>query len=274
MSTDFVGFGAGRMRSVRRVLRLGAKLGNEDMPSVASRYRGVGGPSGKLVGVRLLPTTGEVWLRLDRRRPGSRAPWKHEVWTLALNGGQAPTPTPDAIELVRDMRVSCHDGYIGRLKGLTIDSEAGLAMELMVQVRNDVLAEVDLPTSPLAPLLPSTGKLLLLAPRMATKTERTPSALPFGGPELALHLDASVEQIASASVLRRDEDIAADILAMLNANRAFDPYTPNLRVSVSDGEVALAGRVPDARLRASIEQDVWHVQGVFAVHNELRVNGG
>jgi BON domain-containing protein len=262
------------MRSVRRVLRLGAKIGNEDIPSVASRYRGVGGPSGRLVGVRLLPATGEVWLRLDRRRPGSRVPWNHQIWTLALNAKQAPTPTPDAIELVRDMRVSCHDGYIGRLKGLTIDADAGLAMELMVQVRNDVLADVDLPTSPLAPLLPFAGKLLLLAPRMASKTKRTPSTLPFAGPDLALDLDASAEQIASASVFRRDEDITADILAMLNANRAFDAYISNLRVTVSDGEVLLEGRLPSARLRASIEQDVWHVQGVFAVHNELRVNGG
>src|SRR5579862_8505029 len=139
MYTDALGFSGGRVRSVRRVLRLGAKLGNEDIPSVASRYRGVGGPAGKLVGVRLLPATGEAWLRLERHRLGSRVPWNHEIWTLALNPTQAPTPTPDAIELVRDMRVSCHDGYVGRLKGITIDSDAGLVMELMVQVRNDVL---------------------------------------------------------------------------------------------------------------------------------------
>ncbi len=273
MYTDFSGLTAGRMRSVRRVLRLGAKIRGEDVTSVAARYRGVGGPAGKLVGVRLLPASGEVWLRLERRRPGSRMPWKHQIWTLALNAKQAPTPTPDAIELLPDMRVSCHDGYIGRLEGITIDAGAGLAMELLVHVRNDVLADVDLPTSPLAPLLSSAGKHLLLAPRMATATKRVQSALPFFGPDLALHLDASVEQIASGSILRRDEDIAADIYAMLDANRAFDPYTAGISVSVVDGDVVLTGRVPAARLRASIEQDVWHVPGVFAVHNELRVNG-
>ena len=92
--------------------------------------------------------------------------------------------------------------------------------------------------------------------------------------ELTLLELTSVEQIAAGSVLRRDEDVAADILAMLNANRAFDPYTAGINVTVVDGDVLLEGRLPSARIRASIEQDVWHVQGVFAVHNELRVNGG
>ena len=261
------------MYAVRRVLRLGEKIRGEDVPSVPSRFRGVSGPSGKLVGVRLRPATGEVWLRIERRPPGSHAPWKHEVWTVALNGTQAPAPTPDAVELVGDMRVYCHDGYIGRLEGITIEAQPGVAIELLVHVRGDVLADVDLPTSRLAPLLRVAGQHLLLAPSAATATKPEPHPLPFSGPSLALHLDASVEQVAAGSVLRNDADVAADVLAILSANPAAAPYTPGIHVRVRDGDVVLEGSVPSPRHKASIEQDVWHVPGVFALHNELHVTG-
>ncbi|HEV2404264.1 MAG TPA: hypothetical protein VGR88_02360, partial [Ktedonobacterales bacterium] len=40
---------------LRRVLRFGQKIRGDDVPTAPQRYRGVDGPSGKLVGARLRP---------------------------------------------------------------------------------------------------------------------------------------------------------------------------------------------------------------------------
>src|SRR5262245_30797579 len=113
--------GVNGTRSVRNVLRFGSKIRGEDVPSVPQRYRGLNGPAGVLMGVRLRPATGELWLRLLRRRPGSRLPWRREIWTVALNAAQSPAPTPDSVELREGMHVHCHEGYIGRMEGVTIE---------------------------------------------------------------------------------------------------------------------------------------------------------
>ena len=44
-------------------------------------------------------------------------------------------------------------------------------------------------------------------------------------------------------------------------------------VVVRDGEATLLGTVPSARHKATAEQDAWHVPGVFAVNNDLIVQG-
>jgi osmotically-inducible protein OsmY len=42
---------------------------------------------------------------------------------------------------------------------------------------------------------------------------------------------------------------------------------------VRDGKATLLGAVPSPRHKATAEQDAWHVPGVFAVSNELIVQG-
>lgn len=265
--------GVGGTQSVRNVLRFDRKIRGEDVPSVPARYRGLNGPQGTLIGVRLRPATNEVWLRLLRRRSGARLPWSREIWTVALSATQPPAPTPDSVELLKGMHVYCHEGYIGQMEGITIDPRTGGATELLMHVRGDVLADVDLPTSPFARLLPLSGQHVLLSPTWATTTKPEPAALPFMPPQLALHLDATAEQIASCSILRRDQDLAADIWRILSANPALAPYTAGIHLNVRDGDVTIEGRVPSARHRASIEQDIWHVPGIYALHDELRVTG-
>ncbi len=263
--------GFGGIASARRVLRFGHKLRGDDVPTVPTRFRGIYGPTGRLVGVRLRPATGDLWLRMERRPPGSRLPWKHELWTVALNGEQPPAPTPDTIELRRGMRVASEEGYIGRVEGIAIDTRAGVATELLVHIRSDVLAAVDLPTSPLAPLIGVAGRRLLLSPAWAVAVKAEESTLPFSGTDATLHLNATAEQIASGAELRSDEDVAGAIWAVIAANPALAPYAPDMQVSVHDGDVTVRGTVPTPRHRASLGQDIWHVPGVIALHDELRV---
>ncbi len=250
----------------RNVLRFDSKIKGEDVPSVPERYRGLDGPSGKLAGIRLLPATGDVWLRLVRL--GRRPPFERIARTIPLNARQSPAPSPEAVELRGGMRAYCDVGYIGHLEGITVDSGSGVALELLLHVRSDVLADVESPSSPLAKLLPVAGQRLLISPAWAGSVKPQPRALPFRGDALVLHLDASPDQIASGAVLRRDEEVAGDIWDILDANPALAPHTSRLRLDVHDGTVRLYGTLPTPRHRASAEQDIWHVPGVFALHDE------
>jgi hypothetical protein len=157
------------------------------------------------------------------------------------------------------------------MEGVTIDPHAGVATEILVHIRGDVVAAVDSPTSPFARLLSLSGQHVLLAPAWATTTKPETALLPLLRPQPALHLDARVEQVAAGSILRRDADVVADIWRILVANPAIAPYTAGMQLDVHDGDVTIAGRVPSARHRASIEQDIWHVPGIFALHDELRI---
>lgn len=260
---------AGTSAPKRRVLRFDARIKGEDVPSVPERYRGLDGPSGKLVGVRLLPTTGDIWLRLVRT--GRRPPFERIVRTIPMNDRQSPAPSPEALELRGGMRVYCHEGYVGRLDGVTFDAVGGVALELLLRVRSDVLAEVETLTSPLAKLIPVAGQKLLVSPAWAGSVKPQHSSIPFRGDALSLHLDASPEQIASGTVLRRDEDVASDIWNILGANPALAPYTSRLQLDVHDGVVRLLGTLPTPRHRASADQDIWHVSGVFALQDETGV---
>lgn len=264
-SGDPGGYGGG---PVRRLLRFGQKIKGGDVPTVPDRYRGVEGPAGKLVGARIRPTTGEAWLRL--RTSELTRPWSRTKRTIPLNGGQSPTPTLDVLELRGGMRVYCHEGYIGKLEGIATDARDGVVSDLLVRIRGDVRAAIDLPTSPLAALLDVAGRLLLLPPAWAVSTKHEDTDVPFGG-GLLLQLDASPEQIEFAVRLRPDGEVAADIARILDENPAVSPYAGQIQVDVHDGDVTLRGSLPSARHRASAEQDVWHVPGVFALHNQITV---
>ena len=255
----------------RRILRFGQRVVGRDIFGPEMRRRlGGDGPSGRLMGARLRPTTGEVWLRL---RPNDmRNRWSRLIRTVALNAGQSPAPTPDTVELHGGMRIRCHEGYIGKLEGFAVDGSSGLARDLLVRVRSDVLSDVENSTSPLFKLIDVRGQRVLLSPAWAVSTTRSPSSVPFRGAGYILLLDASAEQIASASVVRSDGELSENVWAMVENNPALAPYAARLRVVVRDGEVTLLGTLPSIRHRASAEQDIWHVAGVFAVHNEVTIS--
>ena len=251
----------------RHVLRLGAKIKGDDVPTVPERYRGLDGPTGKITSARLVPATGEIWLRLLRM--SYRPPFERTIRTIPLGSRQPPAPAPDALELRGGMRIYCHEGYVGKLEGVALDTSTGLCNELLIHIRGDVLSDVETTTSPLASLLDVAGQRLLVSPAWAGSVKREASQMPFRGDVLSLHLNASPEQIASGTRLYSDEKVAGDIWSILNINPAIAPYTGRLHLEVHDGTVRIWGNLPTPRHRASAEQDIWHVPGVFALHNQI-----
>ena len=252
--------------TTRQIFRFGQKIRGENVPSVPARYRGgPGGPTGRVVAALLRPSSGEIWLRI---RP-SDAPWQRQVRTIPLNADQPPTPTPESVELRGGIRVYCHDGFAGRLEGFALDTRAGLAQQIVVRIRSNPLADVDDPSDPLFKLVEVSGQQLLLSPAWVVSATHESSGFPFGSGSTRLKLDASAEQIASGLLLRSDGELTAAIWNILDDNPAIAPSAGQLRVQVHDGDVTLRGLLPTPRHRASAEQDVWHVPGVFAVHNEI-----
>jgi hypothetical protein len=252
----------------RRILRFGQRITGADLPAAPERVRGVaGGPLGRLRGARLQARGQVAWLRL------SASELSRELRTIPLNATQGPSPTPDTLELRGGMRVRCHEGYVGRLAGLVIDPSAGLVTDLIVKVRADAMADVSLPSDPMFKLAPAQGARALVSPTWAISTARSESPVPFLSGRLTLTLDATVEQIASAAQVRGDGQVAGGIWRILGENPALAPYLGGLRVEVRNGDVTLLGALPSPRHRASAEQDIWHVAGVFALHNEVTISG-
>ncbi|MDE3230888.1 MAG: BON domain-containing protein, partial [Chloroflexota bacterium] len=226
----------------RRIFRFGQRITGQQLPTAPQRARGVDeSVLGRLRSARLRARGREAWLRL-RASDLSR-----EVRTIPINSTQAPAPTPDSLELRGGMRVRCHEGYVGRLAGLVVETSDGLVSELIVRVRNDALAEVDLSTDPMFKLVNVQGQNVMVPPTWAVSVTRSPRALPFLSPELTLRLDATVEQIASATLLRSDGELTAAVWQILNENPAIRDYQQQLRVRVRDGEVTLLGTLPSPR---------------------------
>lgn len=248
----------------RRIIRFGQRISGQLLPTAPLRARGVDDSSlGRLKGVRLRARGHEAWLRL------SASELSREMRTIPINSTQAPAPTPDALELRGSMRVRCHEGYVGRLQGFVIETHEGLISDLIVHVRSDALADVALSTDPMFKLVNVQGQEALVSPTWAVSVAQSTSVLPFVAPDLTLHLDATVEQIASAALLRTDGQLTASVWQILSENPAIAPYLARLRVHVRDGEVTLLGSLPTPRHKASAEQDVWHLIGVLAVRNEI-----
>jgi len=257
----------------RRVLRFGHQVRGDDIASISSRLRtgtaSIASPSGRLESVALLPAPGQAWLRLSR---GGRLPWqKRSLQVVPLGPTQPAQPPHDAVELRGGMRVRCHDGYVGKLEGLTVDAASGHVLDLLVRVRGDVLAEVETPVSPFAKLVPLTGQVVTVPPAWLSRVAIDKGAGPLSSDEPVAHLDASPEQIASGMLIRSDGDITADIWRLLEENPAIAPYFERIAIDVRDGSVTLRGTVPSPRHKLTVEQDVWHVPGVFSVTNNLRV---
>jgi hypothetical protein len=254
--------------TARRIFRFGGTLTGERIPTVPARYRsGPGSPSGTLVAVRLRPTTGDGWIRL---RTG-QLPWRRLVRTIPLREGQPPAPTPDTVDLRGGATVRCHDGEVGRLRGIVYDARSGLVLDLLVRVRRDIVSEVTSTRDPMAALLDLAGREILVSPTWAVSTTRESAALPLRRATTVLLLNASAEQIGAATLVRTDGQLAHGVLEAWGENPALAPYTSQLSVEAHDGDVTLSGTLPSPRQRATAEQDAWHVAGVLAVHNLIRV---
>ena len=263
----------GAMMTTQRLLRFGQKITGTDVPSVPERCRGVEGPTGRLEAVRVHPAAGMAWLVL--RHGGAPLWFEHKVRVLPAGSAQpqTPPPPPETLELRAAMRVIAHDGFVGRLEGVVLDSATGAARELLVRIRPDVLAAIDEITDPLALLLGLAGQRVLLPVAWAAGTKEDPDRAAILGRAWLLQLDATAEQIAAGTRVRTDGEIGAEIWQMLTANPGLEPHLARIQIHVQDGVVNLRGSVPTARQRASIEQDVWHVPGVAAVRNDILIEG-
>jgi hypothetical protein len=258
--------GASSGAPLRRVLRFGQRMTRDDLPfALQSEGSGVDGGIGTLVDALLTKDAGNVWLRL-----GAGGLFRAERrQTIHVSGDGPAEPPLDVVSLHGDLRVRCHEGYVGKLEGLALDLRTGEAQGLLLRVRSDVLAAITKASDPYYQLLPLAGQRVLLSPAWMRSVSRTKAALPFLPHEETLHLDASVEQVASATVVRDDADLEADITRILEENPALAPLLARISIQVRDGVVRLRGEAPTPRHIASIEQDVWHVPGVNGVRNEL-----
>ncbi len=261
-------------RRDKMVLRLGAQVHLDQLPTLPERYRQQATQSeGRLGSVLLRPDVGEVWCRLSGGLGGQVWPpaiKRVETRTVPLNDQQMPTPH-DFIELFPKMHVDCLDGEeIGRLEGIVIATATGLADALLVRIRGNMEDVVASPRDPLAALVPEQGRALMVPPEWADKSETIAQKLV--GKIAAthnLHLNATATQVAHSLQLRDDGDLQQDVYAILGKSPALAPYLSDFRVSVHDGIVTIGGATLSPRLRASVEQDIWHIPGVLGVRNML-----
>jgi hypothetical protein len=258
--------GASAGAPIRRLLQFGRRITSDDLP--LPPHAGNGGlsaVSGTLVGAWLSENARNVWLRL-----GAGGLFRAEKYQIIHVYGDGPAEPPaEALWLHGDLRVRCHEGFIGKLEGLALELRSGEALGLLVHVRSDVLAAITSASDPYQQLLPLANQRIRLPPSWIRSVSRAKAMLPFLPDEETLRLDASVEQVASATVVRDDADLEADITRILEQNAALAPLLAHITIQVRDGVVLLRGAVPTARHKASIEQDVWHVAGVNEVRNEL-----
>ncbi len=261
---------AGEPRRDRLVLRLGSQVDLNEVLSVPERYRQrLTQLAGRLGSVFLYPEAGEVWCKLSRGLGGQVWPptiKRVDARTFPMNSRQTPTPPPDAIELHPRMGVECRDGDVGRLEGIVLAGATGAAEALLVRVRSALENVVTSPLDPLAVFIPEQGQLLLVPPEWAKTAETVTHT--FGAAH-ALRIEASAAQVAHSLHLRDDGDLTQDVNAILGKSPALAPYLNDFRVAVHDGVVRLSGPALSPRLRASLEQDIWHVPGVLAVRSAL-----
>lgn len=256
----------GGMRAGRRLVRFGQKFSGADVTTIPARYRsGPNSPTGTFVAVRVRPGTGEGWVRLRART----LPWKTAIQTVPLNTVQGPVPPPESIELRGGMRVRSHDGDVGRLTGIAINLNEGLISDLIIRVRDNVVTLANPTPSPIAPLGAVAGQEVLLPPAWVVSITQETNF--FGGDEPVLLLNASPEQVASGQFVRTDGQLVADIWSLWGDNPSLYQFADQLSCAARDGDVTLTGRLPSPRHRATAEQDVWHVPGVLAVHNQIVV---
>jgi len=143
-----------------------------------------------------------------------------------------------------------------------LDGVMGRATALLVRIRRDLEDIIASPEDPLAELVEVQGQRLLLSSEWAKSPE---SVRYIFGMTHHLKLNATAAQVAHGLYLRDDGDLLHDIYAILGHNRALATYLCSLRVTVQDGAAQVSGVALSPRLRASMEQDIWHVPGVLSV---------
>lgn len=251
------------------VLRLGTNVRLGAITSLPERYRVRASQlNGKLNIIFVQPASGEGWCRLSGGVGGQIWPpsiMRVEARTFPLNDRQPSTPPPDSIDLHPHMLVECKEDYVGKLTGTVVEAATGLITALLLQVRTDIAEIITSYGDPMRVLVPHVGQLLMIAPAWI----REPDANNHANGAARLKLNATVAQVASSLVLRGDGEMLQEVWDILGKNPAVTPYLSELRVTVHDGTVTIAGRSLSPRLRASIEQNIWHIPGVLNVRNLL-----
>jgi hypothetical protein len=251
---------------VSRVLRFGQRMTRDDLPfALQAGGSGVEGAIGTLNSVQLTKDASDIWLRLGVG--GLLRPTTYQ--TIHVYGNGPSEASPDGFALHDDLRARCHEGYVGKVEGLALDLRSGETLGVLLHVRSDVLAAITRAADPFYQLLPLAGQRILVPAAWMRSVSRTKAALPFLPDEETLQLDASIEQVASATLVRADADLEVDIIHILEENPAAAPLLSHISIHVRDGVVRLRGEAPTPRHIASIEQDVWHVPGVNGVRNEM-----
>ena len=252
----------------RILLQPGKPFASGRVLSIPAPYRGkLEGAMGQIKHLWLWPQSAEVTLSVNIRK--SLLGKSEEIVPLSAGAPASRERLQQTIELHLKMPVFCTSEQqeqtryrIGQLEGLTIAARTGLANGLIVQVRAHPEEEVSRPSDPLAPLVGVAGRRLILSPAWV-------KALEHG----RLVLGAFPAQIASGVEFLSDVQIRERLWAILAENPALQPYLSWLQVEVRDGVVYLGGRLPMLRLRNSAKQDIWHVPGVVAIEDTLRVEG-
>ncbi len=257
-------------RPRRMVLRLGGAVRLAGISSIPDRWRVRASQlNGRLGVIVLQPTTSFAWCRLSEGLNGQIWPpslKRVEARVIPLNDQQPATPTPPFIDLYPQMILECHEGHVGKLYGVVIETATGIVTELVMRVPGRLGDQIPGPTDPLAALLVVEGQRVLVPPSWAKEPETSRTLL---GTTRCLKLDASAAQVSRCLVLRDDAELVQEVYAILSKNPALETFMSGVRVSVIDGAVTLAGPPLSPRLRASVEQDVWHIPGVLNVRNQL-----
>ncbi len=250
----------------RVLLQPGKPLASQRIAGIPHTYRGrLEGANGQIKHLWLWPQTAQVTVGVNVRR--GLFSKREQVVPLSAGAPVSPAASQPAVALHSKMPVFCtHEHHkearyrVGHFEGVTVAARTGLANGLIVRVRAHPEEEVSHPTDPLAPLVSVAGRRLVLSPAWVQGVEHG-----------RLVLSAFPAQVASSVEFLDDLQIRERLWAVLSENPALQPYLSWLRVDVQDGVVFLGGRLPQVRLRNSARQDIWHVPGVVAIEDMLRV---
>jgi hypothetical protein len=256
-----------RSEHARVFLQPGKLLESERIPAIPANYRERVGTNAEIEHLWLWPKTAQVTLGLKIRT----GLFSRREEMVPLSAGAPLSPKAGgAVELLSRLPVFCADEHerkkryrVGHLEGLTVAARTGLANGLVVRVRSHPEAEVQRPSDPLAQLVSVAGRRLVLPPNWV---------LAEGG-QAAIVLSGFPAQVASSVEYLDDIQVRERLWAILNENPALQPYLGKLKAEVQDGVVYLSGQLPMARLRNSTRQDIWHVPGVVAIEDTLRIEG-
>lgn len=268
-TVGYDGWGTSQPSRKRLVLRLGmhARLDNVLLPIHAAKngHTASNSSGGKLSAIYLDAQTGDIWCHFAESLSGTVWPLsirRVEAQTVPLNSKQAMTPLPDAIELLPHMTVQCEEGVFGKLEGVVVDVSKGRAVSLIVHVRSGQAFTHQ--NDPLAVLLEVAGQRLLVPYDWVIASSEALS------PPLILTIAATTHQIARGCILRDDEFLEQEVYAIVVKNTALMPFVKHMRFTVVDGVVVIEGPGLSTRLRASLENDIWHVPGVLDIDNQSR----